>query len=564
MLKTIIEAARTQAGVTNSIDMSGYDSVIDLFDEALKQYPDKPAFSSLGHTLTLRDVDELSRRFGAFLQQQPTLKPGDRIAIQMPNLVQYPVALLGAIRAGFVAVNTNPLYSAEEVEHQLKDAGAKALVVLANFASTAAKVLPKTSVETVIVVELADLHPPLKRTLINFAARYIKRMVPPFDIPNAIRFTTAIARGRAADLRAPKLQPSDLAVLQYTGGTTGVAKGAMLSHRNLTANAIQGAAMFATYGLRGGTETFIVPLPLYHIYSFTFSMIMLGHGNHCVLIPNPRDLPGLIKEMRRYRFTGFCGLNTLFVALCQRPEFAQLDFSSMKATISGGMALTSAAAEEWKRITGSDVYEGYGLTEASPVVSINPGGNNQIGTIGIALPETEVRILGDQDREMGIDEPGELCIRGPQVMLGYWQRPDETAKVLDADGWLRSGDIAVVRPDGYLKIVDRIKDMIVVSGFKVFPGEVEEVISRNPDVLECAVIGVPDQHSGEVVKVFVVPRREGVTEKEIREFAQQHLTGYKVPKQVEFRSELPKSNVGKVLRRELRDEARNKASKTGG
>jgi long-chain acyl-CoA synthetase len=282
-----------------------------------------------------------------------------------------------------------------------------------------------------------------------------------------------------------------------------------------------------------------------------------------VLIPTPRDLPGLIKEMQNYRFTGFCGLNTLFVALCARPEFAQLDFSAMKATISGGMALTSAAAAEWKRITGSDVYEGYGLTEASPVVSINPGGNNQVGTIGIALPETEIRILGDENRELGVDEPGELCVRGPQVMLGYWQRPDETAKVLDADGWLRSGDIAVVRPDGYIKIVDRIKDMIVVSGFKVFPGEVEEVISRHPDVLECAVIGVPDDHSGEVVKVFVVPRRQGVTEKEICEFAKQHLTGYKVPKQVEFRSELPKSNVGKVLRRELRDEAR-KASKTGG
>jgi long-chain acyl-CoA synthetase len=563
MLKTIIDGARTQAGVSNTIDLDNYASVIDLFETALAKFPDQPAFTSLGHTITLRDLDELSRRFGAFLQKQPGLKAGDRIAIQMPNLVQYPVALLGAMRAGFVAVNTNPLYSAEEVEHQLKDSGAKALVVLANFAHTAAKVLSKTSVELVIVTELADLHPTFRRMLINLGARYLKHMVPAYDIPGAIKFTDAVGQAKVSDFRAVPLRSQDLAVLQYTGGTTGVAKGAMLSHRNLTANAMQGAAMFATYGLRSGTETFIVPLPLYHIYSFTFSMVMLSHGNHCVLIPNPRDLPGLIKEMQNYRFTGFCGLNTLFVALCQRPEFAQLDFSAMKATISGGMALTSAAAAEWKRITGSDVYEGYGLTEASPVVSINPGGNNQVGTIGIALPDTEIRILGDENRELGVDEPGELCVRGPQVMLGYWQRPDETAKVLDADGWLRSGDIAVVRPDGYIKIVDRIKDMIVVSGFKVFPGEVEEVISRNPDVLECAVIGVPDDHSGEVVKVFVVPRREGVTEKEIREFAQQHLTGYKVPKQVEFRTELPKSNVGKVLRRELRDEAR-KASKTGG
>lgn len=564
MLNDIIEAARTKAGVTNTLDIDACSSVLDLFDAALAQFPDRPAFSSLGRTLTLRELDELSRRFGAFLQQQSALKPGDRIAIQMPNLVQYPVALLGALRAGFVVVNTNPLYTREELEHQLKDAEARALIVLANFAHTAAQVLPATGVELVIVAELADLHAPLQRTVINFAAKYIKRMVPPFDIPGAIRFTTAMARSRAADLRPARLNPNDLAVLQYTGGTTGVAKGAMLSHRNLTANAMQGAAMFATYGLRAGNETFIMPLPLYHIYSFTVSMVMLSHGNHCVLIPNPRDLPALIKEMRRYRITGFCGLNTLFVALCQRPEFAQLDFSAMRATISGGMALTTAAAEEWKRITGCDIYEGYGLTEASPVVSINPGGNNQVGTIGIALPETEVRILGDENRELGIDEPGELCIRGPQVMLGYWRRPDETAKVLDVDGWLRSGDIAVVRADGYIKIVDRIKDMIVVSGFKVFPGEVEEVVSRHPDVLECAVIGVPDEHSGEVVKVFVVPRREGVTEKDIRDFAHQHLTGYKVPKQVEFRKELPKSNVGKVLRRELRDEARKAAGKTGG
>jgi long-chain acyl-CoA synthetase len=560
MLKTIIESARTQAGVSNSVDIDRYRSVIDLFEGALAQYPDLPAFSSLGHTLTLRDLDRLSRQFGSFLQQQPGLKAGDRIAIQLPNLVQYPVVLLGAMRAGFVVVNTNPLYSCEEIEHQLKDAGAKALVVLANFAHTTARALAKSGVELVIVTELADLHPPLKRTLINFVARYIKRLVPAYHIAGAIKFTAALARGDADKFRPAELRAQDLAVLQYTGGTTGVAKGAMLSHRNLVANAEQGAAMFATYGLHPGSETFIVPLPLYHIYSFTFSMIMLGHGNHCVLIPNPRDIAGLIAEMRRYRFTGFCGLNTLFVALCQRAEFAKLDFSSMKATISGGMALTSAAAEQWKRITGSDVYEGYGLTEASPVVSINPGGNNQIGTIGIPLPETDIKILGDGNVEQDINQPGELCVKGPQVMMGYWQRADETAKVLDAEGWLRTGDIAIVREDGYIKIVDRIKDMIVVSGFKVFPGEVEEVVSRHPDVLECAVIGVPDEHSGEVVKVFVVPRNPGLTEKSVRDFAHQFLTGYKVPKLVEFRTDLPKSNVGKVLRRELRDEARKAAA----
>ncbi|HSB95863.1 MAG TPA: AMP-binding protein, partial [Spongiibacteraceae bacterium] len=442
MLKTIIESARTHAGISNTVDIDRYHNLIDLFEEAATRFPDAPAFSSLGHTITLRDLDHLSQRFGAFLQQQPALQPGDRIAIQMPNLVQYPVALLGAMRAGFVVVNTNPLYSCEEIEHQLKDAGAKALIVLANFAHTAAKILSKTQVEVVIVTELADLHPPLKRLLINFGARYIKRMVPAFDIPGALKFTAALQRGAAEKFRPVPLQPQDVAVLQYTGGTTGVAKGAMLSHRNLIANAVQGAAMFATYGLRPGVETFIVPLPLYHIYSFTLSMVMLSNGNHCVLIPNPKDIAGLIAEMRRYRFTGFCGLNTLFVALCQRVEFAQLDFSSMKATISGGMALTTSAAEQWKRITGCDVYEGYGLTEASPVVSINPGGNNQVGTIGLALPETEIKVVNEDGVEQGLNEPGELCVKGPQVMLGYWQRPDETAKVIDADGWLRTGDIA--------------------------------------------------------------------------------------------------------------------------
>jgi long-chain acyl-CoA synthetase len=464
------------------------------------------------------------------------------------------VALFGAMRAGFVVVNTNPLYSAPEVEHQLRDAGAKALIVLANFAHNVSTVLANTDVRLVIVSELADLHPPLQRTLINFAVRYIKRMVPAFHIPGAIAFRTAL-RADPATVQSVPMQPHDVAVLQYTGGTTGVAKGAMLSHRNLTANAQQGAAMFATYGLRNGCETFIAPLPLCHIYSFTLSMILLTSGNHSVLIPNPRDLKGLVAEMRRYPFTGFSGLNTLFVALCQREDFAALDFSRLKATVSGGMALTGGAAERWRQITGKGVYEGYGLTEASPVVSINPGTNNQIGTIGVALPATQVKVVDEHNLELDINQPGELCVRGPQVMLGYWQRADETSKVLDADGWLRTGDIAIVREDGYIKIVDRIKDVIVVSGFKVYPGEVEDVLSRHPDILECAAIGVPDEHSGEVVKAFVVLRRPGLTEQQVRDYCHENLTGYKVPKQVEFRKDLPKSNVGKVLRRALRDEA---------
>jgi len=556
MIETIIDTARARAGIAAHIDIDRFNSLLAMVDNAVRKYPHRPVFTSLGCTVTLRELDRLSRRFAAFLQQQPQLQPGDRIAIQMPNLIQYPVALLGAMRAGMVVVNTNPLYSAPELEHQLNDAGAKALVVLANFASTAQSILAKTNVRVVIVSELADLHSPLKRVLINFVARTIKRLVPPFHINGAIKFTDAIAHGDADAYRPVPVNAHDVAVLQYTGGTTGVAKGAMLSHRNLMANTLQGAAMFVTYGLQPSSETFIAPLPLYHIYSFTFSMIMLCGGNHSVLIPNPRDLKSLIAAMRKYPFTGFCGLNTLFVALCHNAQFAALDFSRMKATISGGMALTTGAAQQWQQITGSAIYEGYGLTEASPVVSINPGTNNQLGTIGLPLPLTQVRIIDDNDRELGVNEPGELCVKGPQVMLGYWQRPDETAQVLSADGWLRTGDIAIMREDGYIKIVDRKKDMISVSGFKVFPGEVEDVVSRHPDVLECAAIGVPDEHSGEVVKVFVVSRRPGVTEAEIREFCHQHLTGYKVPKHVEFRTELPKSNVGKVLRRQLRDEAR--------
>src|SRR5690606_36177592 len=550
----LMQMARAQAGVNDSIDFERFKNLIVMFDHAVATFPDKPAFSSLGHTLTLRQLDQLSRRFTAFLQRQPQLQVGDRIAIQLPNLIQYPVALFGAMRAGMVVVNTNPLYSAPELEHQLQDSGAKALVVLANFAHNAASVIARTQVRLVIVSELADLHSPLRRVLINSVARYIKRMVPAYHIAGAIAFRDALDADPTA-ARTVDAGPHDLALLQYTGGTTGVAKGAMLSHRNLTANAQQGAAMFATYGMRDGVETFIAPLPLCHIYSFTVSMILLSSGNHSVLIPNPRDLDALIGEMRRYPFTGFCGLNTLFVALCQRPDFAALDFSRMKVTVSGGMALTTGAAQRWKQVTGSDVYEGYGLTEASPVVSVNPGTNNQIGTSGVAVPGTSVKIVDDDNQSLEVNQPGELCVRGPQVMLGYWQRDDETVKVLDQEGWLRSGDIAIVREDGYLKIVDRKKDVIVVSGFKVFPGEVEDVLSRHPDILECAVIGVRDEHSGEVVKAFVVPRRQNLTEQEVRDFCHESLTGYKVPKHVEFRTELPKSNVGKVLRRALRDEA---------
>jgi long-chain acyl-CoA synthetase len=552
MIDTIIQTARAKLGIPASVPYQRYDSVLALFDEAVAKFPQQPAFTSLGHTLTLGELDRLSRQFAAFLQSRPELERGDRIALQLPNLIQYPVALFGAMRAGLIVVNTNPLYRPEEIEHQLNDAGAKALVVLANVAANAATVLRSTSVRVVIVTQLADLHPPLARSVIHFVARYIRRLVPKLELPGAIGLRDALRRGQSLPLKPVKLCPDDIAVLQYTGGTTGVAKGAMLSHRNLIANTLQGREMFLTYGIREATESFVLPLPLYHIYSFTFSMIMLTAGNHCLLIPNPRDLDSMVRDMRKHRFTGVCGLNTLFVSLCEHAGFRSLDFSHLKATISGGMALTRAAAVRWQEITGKPVYEGYGLTEASPVVSVNPGTNNQLGTIGLVVPDTQIKVVDDDGNALDINQPGELCVRGPQVMLGYWQRPDETAGVLDADGWLRTGDIAVVRDDGYAKIVDRKKDMIVVSGFKVFPGEIEDVVAHHPDVKLCAAIGVPDEHSGEVVQLYVVKRRDALTEQALRDYCREHLTNYKVPRRVIFRDDLPKSPVGKVLRRELR------------
>ena len=555
MITTLIESARARLGIPASVPFDKYQSVLDLFDEASTRFADDVAFTGLGKSLTFRELDQLITQFAVFLQSRPELLPGDRIALQLPNVLQYPVALFGAMRAGLVVVNTNPLYKPDEIAHQLNDAGAKALVVLANVAANAAAVLGKTSVRLVVVTELGDLHTPFKRFVINNVARYIKRMVPPYNIPAAVTLLDALNAGSNRELKVLPRRADDVAILQYTGGTTGVAKGAMLTHRNLIANTLQGREMFMTYGIREAQETFVLPLPLYHIYSFTFSMIMLTSGNRCLLIPNPRDLDSMVKDMRRQPFTGICGLNTLFVSLCDHAGFRALDFSRLKVTISGGMALTQAAAQRWQQVTGVPVYEGYGLTEASPVVSVNPGNNNQPGTIGLAVPNTELKIVDDNGAELDINQPGELCVRGPQVMPGYWQRPEETAQVLDADGWLRTGDIAIIREDGFAKIVDRKKDLIVVSGFKVFPGEIEDVVSKHPDVVICAAIGVPDAHSGEVVQLYVVSRRASLTETEVRDFCRQHLTSYKVPRHVIFRDELPKSAVGKVLRRELRDEA---------
>ena len=552
-VQSLVEQARRLAGIPQEMGPARFDSINALLAASVAHFGTAPALSSLGHTLDFRELDSLSAAFASWLQHHTDLQPGDRIAIQLPNLLQYPVVFLGALRAGLVVVNTNPLYTPREMEHQFRDSGAKALVLLANMAAAAQDVIARTGIRHVVVTELADLHPQPRRLLINLAARYLKKLVPPWHIPGAVGLRAALGLGARAPHRETPAGPADLAVLQYTGGTTGVSKGAMLSHGNVVANVQQAAALFGTYDFRDGEERLLLPLPLYHIYAFNACLGMVSRGCHTVLIPNPRDLGSVVDAFRRYRPTGFAGLNTLFVALCNDAGFRALDFGALKATMSGGMALTMAAAKRWQEVTGVEIVEGYGMTETSPVISVNPVNANRLGTIGVAVPSTEVRIVADDGRDLDVGEPGELVVRGPQVMQGYWQRPDETALVLDAAGWLRTGDIALVTPEGYLRIVDRKKDMILVSGFNVYPNEIEDVVAAHPGVLECAAIGVPDERTGEAVRVFVVRRDPGLSEEALAEHCRANLTGYKVPRQFVFRDTLPKSNVGKILRRELRD-----------
>lgn len=531
-----------------------YNQIItDIFESSCREYADSPAFTCMKHTLTYRELDRHSARFAAYLQQFTSLQPGDRIAIQLPNILQYPVAVFGAIRAGMVVVNTNPLYTAHELKHQLNDSGAKALVVLANIAKNAAAIVPETKVEQVIVTELADMHPPIKRVLLNFAVKHIKKMIPPFSFPLQVSFRDALNKAQKP-FQPVKRDPEDVAVLQYTGGTTGVAKGAMLTHRNLVANMVQvNEHMHKVF--RKNQELYITPLPLYHIYAFTIHcMSALSLGNHNLLIPNPRDIKAFVKTLQDLPFTCFVGLNTLFNALMRNPDFVKLDFSHLRLTSSGGMALTAETSKHWTEVTGSTISEGYGLTETSPVVAINPPGGIQQGTVGLPMPDTDCKVIDEDGNTLPTGEPGELCIRGPQVMKGYWQRPEATAEVLDEDGWFKSGDIAIIQDDGYVKIVDRKKDMINVSGFKVFPNEVEDVLAGHPDIVEAAVIGVPDNDGSETVKAFVVTHNSSLTIADVRDYAKTKLTPYKVPHLVEFRSELPKTNVGKVLRRELKDQ----------
>jgi len=551
------------SGVPYKLDLDPDETLIDAFETAATAWHDRPAFTNLGHTLNFSDIDELSQRFAAFTQRELGLEPGDRIAIMLPNTLQYPVALFGALRAGLVVVNVNPLYTAPELEHQLSDSGAKAIVVYAGSASVLAEVVAHTPIEHVLVSEIADLLPTPKRLFINFVVRRIKRMVPDYDLPQARSFRAILDVPQGGYKRPKSLRGSDLAILQYTGGTTGLSKGAMLTHANILANVSQVNSWFAGHD-SPGREIIITALPLYHVYALTVNCFAyFEKGGLNVLITDPRDTAGLIKEIRRWPFTAITGVNTLFQSLVRHPDIAGVDFSTLKVVSAGGMAMQEATAREWARVTGTQVIEGYGLSEASPVVSSNLLGIAEFtGTIGLPLPETDVSIRAEDGTEQPVGEPGELAVRGPQVMLGYWNQPEATAAVMTDDGFLLTGDMATIDEQGYLRIVDRKKDIIIVSGLKVYPNELENTISGHPDVLEAAVIGFRDPESGEGVKLFAV-RRPGaeLSETELRQWCKSNMTAYKVPREVEFVAELPKSNVGKVLRRELREmDAANRAA----
>ncbi len=553
-MKDYIGYQHYSEGVPRTINPDEYDSLVDLIEQSIYKFRNQVAYIHMGVEVTFGEIDRLSKQFATYLQTKTDLKQGDRIAIQMPNCMQYPVALFGALRAGLIVVNVNPLYTPRELEHQINDSGAKAIVILANFAHNLEKVLDSTPLEYVIVTEIGDMMPFLRRTITNLVVKYVKKLVPPYNITKEISFRQALGAD-SKDYKRPTVKNNDIAFLQYTGGTTGVSKGAMLSHSNIIAN-MQQIKAWILGALSEAQETTITALPMYHIFSLTvncFAFFVGGHRN--VLITNPRDLKALIAEMKQYNFTVLTGVNTLFAGLLNHPDFTTLDFSRLHLTLGGGMAVQTAVAQRWKQVTSSPITEAYGLTETSPGLTSNPlQGKEQDGTIGLALPSTEISIRDDDGKEVPQGERGELWAKGPQVMLGYWQKPEETAKVME-EGWFKTGDIAIMQPDGFFKIVDRKKDMILVSGFNVYPNEVEDVIALHPKVLEVAAIGVPDDKSTEAVKVFIVKKDETLTENEIREFCKDQLTNYKQPKHIEFRTDLPKSNVGKILRRMLKDNA---------
>ena len=552
------------AGVPADIDTTQYSSLVALIEESFSKYADRTAYSFMGKDVSYADTDADSRALAAYLQSLG-LQRGDRVALMMPNVPQYPASVAAVLRAGFVVVNVNPLYTARELEHQLKDAGAKAIIILENFAATLQQCIARTQVKHVVLASMGDRLGGLKGMIVNLVVRKVKKMVPPFSLPGAVRFNDALARGRSAPFAAPPIGPDDLAVLQYTGGTTGVAKGAMLLHRNLIANVLQSEAWNdpVMKSIPAGEQpTSVCALPLYHIFAFTVNMMLsMRTGGKTILIPNPRDLPAVLKELSKHTFHSFPAVNTLFNGLANHPDFNTVNWKNLRVSVGGGMAVQSAVAKLWLEKTGCPIVEGYGLSETSPSASCNPVTSKEFsGTIGLPLPSTYLKILDDSGAEVPLGQPGEIAIKGPQVMAGYWQRPDETAKVMTPDGYFKSGDIGIMDERGYTRIVDRKKDMILVSGFNVYPNEIEDVVAAIPGVLEVGAVAVPDEKMGEAIKLVIVKKDPGLTEEAVRAYCKQNLTGYKQPRVIEFRAELPKTPVGKVLRRELRDPAPAKAA----
>ncbi len=540
-------------GMPADVTWNEHKSVGELFEKSCKKFAERPAFHCMGKSLSFAEVDRMSRDFAAWVQSKGLAK-GGRVAIMMPNCLQYPVALFGTLRAGYTVVNVNPLYTARELEHQLKDSGAEVIVILENFAHTLEEVLPRTPVKHIVVAALGDLLG-VKGAIVNFVVRNVKKMVPAFELPSAERFNAVLKQGAGLQMKPFEVGHADIAFLQYTGGTTGVSKGAMLTHENILAN-IEQAAGNLIHALGGERPVIITALPLYHIFSLTVNCLLMAKmGGENILITNPRDIPAFVKELGKHKYNMITGVNTLFNAFLNNADFHKLDFSHVKICVGGGMAVQKAVADKWKQVTGKALLEGYGLTETSPCATMNPVSvADYNGSIGLPLPSTDLEIRDDDNKPVPLGQPGEICIKGPQVMKGYWQRPDETAKVLDKDGWLHTGDIGIMDPQGFVRIVDRKKDMILVSGFNVYPNEIEQVVAMHPGVLEVAAIGVADEHSGEVPKLFIVKKDPALTEAAVLEFCKDKLTGYKRPKHVEFRTELPKTNVGKILRRALRDE----------
>ncbi|MCG6271336.1 long-chain-fatty-acid--CoA ligase FadD [Vibrio vulnificus] len=554
--------SRYPSDVPETINPDQYESLVEMFEQSVQKYADQPAFMNMGSVMTFRKLEERSRAFAAYLQNDLKLKKGDRVALMMPNLLQYPVALFGVLRAGCIAVNVNPLYTPRELEHQLNDSGAAAIVIVSNFANTLEQIVENTPVKHVVLTSLGQMLPRAKGTIVDFVVKYVKGMVPKYDLPGAISMRKALHKGRRLQYVKPFMTGDDIAFLQYTGGTTGVAKGAILTHRNMIANVMQAKGMYGPV-LQPGRELVVTALPLYHVFALTVNcLLFIEMGGRNLLITNPRDIPGFVKELQKYPFTAITGVNTLFNALVNNEDFHELNFSHLKLAVGGGMAVQRAVADKWKKTTGCYLLEGYGLTECSPLVAAYPHDLvDYNGSIGLPVPSTEVRIINDEGEALANTETGELQVRGPQVMQGYWQRPEATKEVINSEGWLSTGDIVKFDEDGFLHIVDRKKDMILVSGFNVYPNEIEDVVALHGKVLEVAAIGQPHEVSGELVKIYVVKRDPSLTKEEIINHCRQHLTGYKVPKLIEFREDLPKTNVGKILRRVLRDENDAKLAK---